>query len=63
MSEAPPDPQPKFARDMSPQQRAETLARLKLGPAPEPMDTSKKASEMNERERQEWLREHQRRFR
>ncbi len=46
MSEAPPDPQPKFARDMSPQQRAETLARLKLGPAPEPMDTSKKASAM-----------------
>jgi hypothetical protein len=53
---------PKMARDMTPEAQAEALAAFRRVPKPEPMDTTKKASEMTKREREEWLREHARRF-
>jgi hypothetical protein len=56
------DPQPKLAKNMTPQERASALAILKRGPAPEPMPTDRKAQDMTEQERAEWLREHKRRF-
>ena len=63
MSEAtPPDPQPKNAKDMSAQERATALAILKRGPPPTPVETTKRAIEMSELERQEYLREHRKRF-
>jgi ribosomal protein L29 len=56
------DDQPKMARDMTPQERAEKLAELKRGPKPEwePLP-DKTAKEMSPREREAWLREHKRR--
>jgi hypothetical protein len=64
MSETPPttDPQPKMARDMDAAERAEALAAIKRGPIPTPVETTKRASEMTELERQEYLREHRQRF-
>jgi hypothetical protein len=64
MSEAPPptDPQPKMARDMDAAERTQALAAIKRGPPPVPVETSKKASEMSELERREYLAEHRRRF-
>jgi hypothetical protein len=56
----------KHIREMSPQEQAETLARLKRGSLPEPPplpDGQKRAKDMSEREQQEWLSEHKRRWR
>jgi hypothetical protein len=52
----------KHARDMSEAERAEALAELRKGPAPEPMPIDKTAREMSPAERAAWLREHGRRF-
>ena|ERR1700716_4368801 len=52
----------KLAKDMSPQEAAAALAKIKRGPPPEPVETTKRASEMTEAERQAYLREHKRRF-
>jgi hypothetical protein len=54
----------KHARDMSESERQAALAELKRGPKPAPVEieTPKTAKEMRESERQEWLREHIRRF-
>jgi len=55
----------KKARDMDEAERAATLAAIKRGPPPQPVtpvDDQKRARDMTERERQEWLREHKRRF-
>jgi hypothetical protein len=64
MSEAPPptDPQPKMARDMDAAERAQALAVIRRGPIPTPIVTSKKATEMTEQERREYLQEHRKRF-
>jgi hypothetical protein len=56
----------KKARDMDEAERAATLAALKRGPKPDPVplpDGQKRAADMTERERQEWLAEHKRRHR
>jgi ribosomal protein L29 len=53
----------RHVRDMSPEEAAETLRALKRGPPPTPIDTGgKKARDMSEIERQEYLAEHRRRF-
>jgi hypothetical protein len=53
----------KRAIDMSPDERKAALAEIKqLKPKLEPMDTTKKASDMTAQERIEWLAEHRRRF-
>jgi hypothetical protein len=52
----------KHARDMSEAERAESLAAIKRGPPPVPVETTKRASEMTEVERQQYLAEHRRRF-
>jgi hypothetical protein len=52
----------KHARDMSEAERAEALAAIKRGPPAVPVETTKRAAEMTELERQEYLREHKRRF-
>jgi hypothetical protein len=52
----------KRAIDMSPDERKAALDAIKLAARKfEPMPTDRKASEMTEAERQEWLREHKRR--
>jgi hypothetical protein len=53
---------PKMARDMSEAERSEALAAIKRGPPPIPVETTKRATEMSEQERREYLREHARRF-
>ena len=66
MSEAPSpptDPEPKMARDMTPAEAAATLAAIKRGPKPKPMPVDRKASDMNDAERREWLAEYARRMR
>jgi len=62
MSEAPPADQPKKAKDMNPDERAAALKSIKRGPPPTPIETEKRASQMSELERQEYLREHRKRF-
>ena len=52
----------KHARDMSEAERTEALAALKRGPPAVPVETTKRAGEMSEQERREYLREHARRF-
>src|SRR5258706_9542058 len=53
----------KHVRDMSPEEAAAKLAELKREPRPVPVETTKKrASEMSEVERQQYLAEHRRRF-
>lgn len=52
----------KLAKDMTPAERAAALEEIKRGPDPEPMPVDKKAAEMSEAERREWLAEHKRRF-
>jgi hypothetical protein len=52
----------KHARDMSPEEAAATLKELRRGPKPVPVETTKTALEMTEVERQEYLREHRKRF-
>jgi hypothetical protein len=52
----------KHARDMDEAERQAALTELKR-PKPEPMPIDKTAKEMTEAERDEWLREHIRRFR
>ena len=61
MSEAPAD-QPKKAKDMNPDERAAALQSIKRGPPPVPVETTKRATEMTELERQEYLQEHRKRF-
>jgi hypothetical protein len=52
----------KRAIDMSPEERKTALREIKRSARTfEPMPTDRKASEMTEAERQEWLREHKRR--
>jgi hypothetical protein len=55
------DDQPKMARDMTPQQRAEKLAELRKGPKLEPLDMSKTVFEMTSTQREEFLKECKRR--
>jgi hypothetical protein len=52
----------KHIRDMSPEEAAAALAEIKRGPPPVPVETTKRASEMTEVERQQYLAEHRRRF-
>jgi hypothetical protein len=53
----------KKAIDMSEQERKAALDAIKLAARTfEPMPTDRKASEMTEIERQEWLREHKKRI-
>jgi hypothetical protein len=55
----------KKAKNMSPEEREAALAEIKRAARTfesMPMDTTKKAADMTERERAEWLAEHQRRF-
>jgi hypothetical protein len=53
----------KKAIDMSPDERKNALDEIKQRrPELAPMDTTKKAAEMNESQRREWLAEHKRRF-
>ena len=54
--------QPKLAKNMTSDERKIVLESIRRGPLPEPMPTDKRAKDMTERERQEWLREHKRRF-
>jgi hypothetical protein len=56
------DPQPKLAKNMTPQERASALAILKRGPKPEPMPVDRKAKDMSPAERAEFLREVNRRW-
>ena len=54
--------EPKHARDMSPQDDQKKLAELTRGQPPEPQPLpEKRANQMTERERQEWLAEHKKR--
>ena len=62
MSEAPPADQPKKAKDMNPDERAAALKSIKRGPPPTPIETEKRASQMNELERREYLAEHKKRY-
>jgi hypothetical protein len=50
------------AKDMAPQEAAEALASILRRPKPVPVETTKRASEMTEFERRQYLAEHQRRF-
>ncbi len=52
----------KHVRDMSDTEKAAKLAELKREPRPVPVETTKRASEMSEVERQQYLAEHRRRF-
>jgi ribosomal protein L29 len=52
----------KHVREMDETEKAETLARLKRGPAPEPMAVDRLARDMSSEERAEWLREYKRRL-
>ena len=53
----------KLAKDLSPEARKAALDEIKQRrPKLAPMDTTKKAAEMNESQRREWLAEHKRRF-
>jgi hypothetical protein len=54
----------KHVRNMSPEEAAAELARIKRGlPADlPPLDTSVKAKDMSDSERREWLAEHRKRF-
>jgi hypothetical protein len=62
MTEAPPpDPQPKLAKNMSPQERAAALAILRRGPELPPLPIDKTAAEMTPEERARFLRECERR--
>ena len=62
MSEAPPADQPKKAKDMTPDERAAALKSIKRGPAPTPIETEKRAINMSELERREYLAEHKKRY-
>jgi len=55
-------PQPKLAKNMTPEERRTALESIKRGPPPTPVETEKRASQMSELERQEYLREHRKRF-
>jgi hypothetical protein len=55
-------PQPKLAKNMTPEERRTALESIKRGPPPLPVESTKRASEMSELERQEYLREHRKRF-
>lgn len=61
-SEAPPPDQPKKAKDMNPDERAAALKAIKRGPPPTPVETEKRASQMSQLERLEYLAEHKKRF-
>jgi len=52
----------KLAKDMTDQERQAALESFKHGPAPVPVETTKRAAEMSDLERQEYLREHKKRF-
>jgi hypothetical protein len=55
----------KHLRDCTPEEAAAQLAAIKRGAPAEPPplpDGQKRAAEMTERERQEWLAEHKRKF-
>jgi hypothetical protein len=53
----------KLAKDMSEQERIAALDEIKRAARKtEPMPTDRKASEMTESERQEWLAEHKKRL-
>lgn len=51
----------KHVKEMSEVEKAEALAELRKGPAPEPMDLSKTAKEMTSAEREAFLKECKRR--
>jgi hypothetical protein len=55
------DPQPKLAKNMTADERAAALAKLK-NPKPEPMPTDLTAKEMTPAQRAEFIREVNRRF-
>ena len=55
-------PQPKLAKNMTPEERRTALESIKRGPPPTPVETALRASQMTELERQEYLREHRKRF-
>ena len=52
----------KHISEMTDAEKAETLARLKRGPTPVPVESAKRATEMSEAERRDYLAEHKRRF-
>jgi hypothetical protein len=52
----------KHVSEMTPEEQAEALRILKRGPPPAPVETTKRASEMSEVERRDYLAEHKRRF-
>jgi hypothetical protein len=53
----------KLAKNMTESERQAALDEIKQRrPELAPMDTTKKAAEMNESQRREWLAEHKRRF-
>jgi hypothetical protein len=56
--------QKQHVRDMSPEESAELLRQLKRGLPSEhaPLDTSRRAVDMDSRERAEWLAAHRKRF-
>jgi hypothetical protein len=62
MSEAPPADQPKKAKDMNSDERAAALKSIKRGPPPTPIETEKRAIDMSELERREYLAEHKKRY-
>jgi hypothetical protein len=53
---------PKKAADMTPEERSIALESIRRGPPPVPVETTKRASEMTELERRQYLLEHNRRF-
>jgi hypothetical protein len=60
--------EPKHARDMTADEYAATLSKLRRGPAtaapPQPVDQPERtAKTMSEQERAEWLQNHRRKFR
>ena len=55
-------PQPKLAKNMTPEERRTALESIKRGPKPEPMPVDRKAKDMSPAERAEFLREVNRRW-